>query len=217
MKRPNLVGKKFERLTVIANLDVRGRDGRQLWLCQCSCGNTCLVNTSRLNQGRTRSCGCLHTEINRMSKNVHYPGKVKRIWSIWTGMKRRCTDPHIRGWERYGGRGITFCDEWKDFMVFQEWALSHGYADNLTIDRINNDGNYEPSNCRWATDAEQRANKTQRSTKVLCVESNKIFQSINECAAEFEVDRSTIRRCLNDPNRLCKGKHLRVHERRKSD
>jgi len=83
-----------------------------------------------------------------------------RLYGCWVGMKERCDNKNRRFYHRYGGRGITYCKEWENFEPFMDWALANGYSDGLTLDRINNDGNYEPSNCRWATQSQQSYNKT---------------------------------------------------------
>jgi len=89
-------------------------------------------------------------------------GKTSRLYRILASMKTRCNNPNFHQYKDYGGRGIKLCDEWKDYQTFKAWALSNGYADNLTIDRINNDGNYEPGNCRWATYKEQTISRRMK-------------------------------------------------------
>lgn len=145
----NLVGKTFGRLTVISE---HHSDGKHLyWLCQCSCGKETVISGDSLKQGFTKSCGCLNSELTSQRNTIH--GKSKeRLYCIWRNMKYRCFNSHAVNFHSYGERGITVCDEWKnDFQVFYDWAMSNGYQDDLTIDRINNDGNYEPSNCQWIT------------------------------------------------------------------
>lgn len=163
----DMTGMKFGRLTVI---DFHGMNNRKsaVWKCVCLCGNETIVDGSSLRLGRTRSCGCLNDEKRRETRadgkrpnRMKYEYKNERLYRIWKAMKSRCynkNNPSYLKW--YGARGICICDEWKDdFEKFQEWALSNGYADNLSIDRINPDGNYEPSNCRWATASEQVQNR----------------------------------------------------------
>ena len=127
--------------------------------CTCDCGNKTEVLTTTLKNGKTLSCGCLKAE--HLSKAVSkHKMSHSRIYRTWTNMKVRCYERKLSGYKDYGGRGITVCDEWKNnFMAFYNWAMANGYKDNLTIDRINVNGNYEPSNCRWATQAEQNRNK----------------------------------------------------------
>jgi len=153
-------GQRFGRLTVIR--EAEHQYGHRYILCKCDCGNEKSINLNSLVKGTSNSCGCYRKEYmaNKNYKHGCTPrGKIDRLHHIWSGMKNRCLNPNIRGYKHYGGRGIKICDEWvNDFTVFRTWALANGYADNLTLDRINVNGNYEPSNCRWATIKEQSNN-----------------------------------------------------------
>ena len=158
----DLTGQKFGRLTVIK----RGKNtkyNKATFLCKCDCGNTKVVIGSSLTNGRTTSCGCKQVEDTIKRSTTH--GKCyTRLHSIWNGMKTRCYNKNRECYKNYGALGIKVCEEWKsDFQAFYDWSMSHGYNDNLTIDRINPYGNYEPSNCRWATRHEQ--NNNQRNSE----------------------------------------------------
>lgn len=163
MKRQDLTGQRFGRLTVIA---IHGKDkrGKLLWLCRCDCGNTSTVRPYNLKNGNTKSCGCFQKEVSGNLKHGLLKAanrqETHRLHYIWASMKTRCNNSNRKGYKDYGERGIKVCKEWNDdFKAFYDWALSHGYADNLTIDRIDVNGNYEPSNCRWITNIEQQKNK----------------------------------------------------------
>lgn len=153
----DLTGKTFGKLTVLQRAENKiypsGRKKRQ-WLCVCTCGKQTLAMSEKLINGRKKSCGCFKDEHKK--KHNQYG---TRLYHIWNAMLQRCENSKTVRFDRYGGRGITVCDEWYDFKVFYNWAMSHGYKDDLTIDRIDGDGNYEPSNCRWATYSEQNKNK----------------------------------------------------------
>lgn len=162
-KALNLKGQRFGRLLVLEKTESKKISPRHtvtMWICRCDCGNEKIIRSDSLRSGRTQSCGCFREE--RISNNERRHGMSKdRLYVTWTNMKKRCHNPKIAEYENYGGRGISVCEEWKtSFKAFYEWSMLTGYEENLTIDRINVNGNYEPSNCRWIPRKEQSLNKT---------------------------------------------------------
>jgi len=164
----DLVGHKYGRLTVMQRLDMT-RSGA-LWACECSCGNTAVRLTSALRK-KGFSGGCKECERDvRAAIHVRHAGALggkTRIYKVWKGMRNRCNNPSDRGWKYYGGKGVKLCEAWNDFTDFRAWALRNGYADNLSIERKNPDGNYEPENCEWITRSEnsRRAIQWRRANK----------------------------------------------------
>lgn len=157
MKRIDLTGKKYGKLTVIEPADVK--KGHLRWKCKCDCGNERIVHGSSLKSGHTTSCGCYKTEnAKKLYSSVRQ--NDKRLYAVWNGIKQRCRNPNNFSYHNYGGRGIDICDEWANsYEAFYYWAIENGYTHGLEIDRKDYDGNYEPSNCRWVDDKAQANNR----------------------------------------------------------
>jgi hypothetical protein len=145
-----LTGEKFGKLSVVERCGHIGKSA--MWKCVCDCGKIIVVSEARLNNGKAVDCGCYRHTTHGMTDT--------RLYRIWINMKTRCHNPKTVNFNRYGGRGIEICDEWDDFQAFYDWAITNGYAKNLTIDRRDNNKGYSPDNCRWVTAHIQQNNKS---------------------------------------------------------
>ena len=154
----NLTGKRFGRLKVISQAPTENQ--RTMWNCLCDCGNKKVLPCYVLTRGLVRSCGCLQKDTARKLKTKH-GGKNTRLYNIWRDMKERCYNPQNPSYIYYGNKNVSICNEWlNDFGKFRCWAKENGYAKNLTIDRIDVDGDYCPENCRWTDMFTQENNRT---------------------------------------------------------
>lgn len=165
MTRIDMLGGRFGRLLVIGRAENDCR-GEARWVCLCECGNESVVLGSHLRSGRVRSCGCYAREISRKQSrsnlkcgNLKHGGVGTRLYRIWANMKTRCFNSNSPMYQWYGAVGVTVCEDWMNFANFRKWALSSGYEDSLTIERINPFGNYDPQNCTWIPLREQNKNK----------------------------------------------------------
>jgi hypothetical protein len=190
--RLNLAGKRFGQLVCIE--EVGRKNGRVLWRCKCDCGNESIVTSSNLKSGHIKSCGC--ARINGV-RGAHYThglstngyNRKTHLYSVWVMMRQRCLNPKNKAYNCYGGRGIKICKEWEDYKNFHDWAMANGYRSGLTIERINNDSDYEPSNCRWATYKEQGQN-TRRN---LFITFRGTTKTLKQWAEHFSIDYDALR------------------------
>lgn len=158
----DLTGMTFGRLKVIEQ-NGRTSDRHILWKCKCECGKFTNVSSRELRSGKTKSCGCLQKDKIREMRYRH-GDRNSRLYSVWKTMKKRCENKNCKSYKWYGAKGVSVCDEWHDYSAFKKWALDNGYDEKAekgecTIDRINPYGDYEPSNCKWVSMAEQARNK----------------------------------------------------------
>lgn len=160
----DLSNRRFGRLSVIGRvLKDKCTSSRHsaLWLCQCDCGNRTGVRSAALRSLKTKSCGCYNAEL-RLARNYSHRLSKTALYKRWAGMITRCSNPKVPCYKYYGGRGISVCDSWKDFENFYR-DMGNPPSPKMTIGRIDNNGNYEPSNCRWETWAQQNMNKGENT------------------------------------------------------
>lgn len=190
MKKIDLTGNRYGHLTVIKE---NGRIGKNiLWLCRCDCGNEINVIPYNLKNGHTQSCGCI-----RGSNRITHHKSKSRLYRIWRhiNIKSRCLNENVPHYKYYGGRGISLCEEWTNsFEKFCEWANANGYQDNLSIDRIDVNGNYEPSNCRWTNAKNQANNKTNNRL----IEYNGEPHTLSEWSDILGINHLTISKRIDD-------------------
>ncbi|MEG6615386.1 hypothetical protein V6C27_02940 [Peptococcaceae bacterium 1198_IL3148] len=200
----DLTGQTFGRLTVIKlSKEIKsGNRYRKYWLCICECGNKKDVRTDSLTSGNVRSCGCIKKEQDHknLTKNHRHKMSGTRLYGIWQKMKDRCYNKNVRSYKDYGARGIKVCDDWLTPDNFFDWALANGYKDHLTIDRINNDGDYEPDNCRWITPKEQARNRRSNIEVEYLGEKMTMIEAAEKSNISYKVLNARYRRGARGEN-----------------
>jgi hypothetical protein len=206
MSYTDMKGKVFGRLTVIEkDAERTDKTNREYWICQCSCGNLKSARKDMLGR-KTNSCGCLKLEQNKRNLGRFKHGKShSRIATIWYHINSRCYNPKDTNYKNYGALGVTVCEEWRnDFLVFEKWALENGYSKNLSIDRIDVKGAYEPNNCRWA-DFETQINNKRGTLRVV---HNGVVKSLAQAYKEekppitYQTAKTRYHQGIRDTNEL---------------
>jgi len=200
----DLVGQKFSRLTVIKRLENDSRNAVR-WECQCECGNKTITRTHNLMSGKAESCGCKNADELEVIRYKHGMNRAK-IYKQWSSMKDRCLNPNSQMYKHYGGRGIKLCEEWIDFIPYYNWAIQAGYREGLSIDRIDNDGNYEPSNCRWVTQKEQSLNNRRNVRITYKGETLTRTEWCEKYGLKYSALRSRQKRGITNPEEILFGK-----------
>lgn len=191
-KCKDLTGIRYGRLTVVRRVE-NAKGGSSRWLCRCDCGEERIHTAGTLNYGVVLSCGCLGKEA-RLRSNMSHGGSKTKLYRVWNSMKDRCFRETCSGFKHYGGRGISVCAEWLDYQTFHDWAMSSGYKEGLSIDRIDVNGNYAPSNCRWVSKKVQANNTT--ANRVLC--HNGESHTMSEWSKILGIGYSTLAKRLQD-------------------
>ena len=212
-RRNDVTGKIFGQLTALEYVGKYQRDN--ILRCKCTCGNECEKRQSQLISGNSISCGCAKAKsaLENSKKRGNISGKSNpnyrhgragtKLFQVWKGMRDRCYNQNCTGYKNYGGRGIQICEEWEnDGAAFCEWAETHGYQEGLSIDRINNDGNYGPDNCRWADRHTQNINRRpftqpKQNIAIRCIETDEVYGSLKGASLATGARVSSISRCLH--------------------
>lgn len=213
----DLTNMRFGRLTALY-ID-RSKTKRVYWKCKCDCGKTLSAPSCRLVSGETKSCGCLRNEM--ASKRLKKHGLTKQtLHNAWLNMKTRCDNPIYNEYEKYGGRGITYCKEWKSFDNFMNWALNNGFNDTkdsngrnlLSLDRIDNNGNYCPENCKWSTRVEQARNKSVNKNyeyegKIYCLTALAEISVVSKDSIRRRLKKGwSVKDAVDTPSKTYKGR-----------
>jgi len=193
MNQIDITGEKYNMWSVIECVG-KNKSGGYMYRCVCDCGNERIVEGRSVRVGTSKCCGCTRGIGNQY--NAKHNGKKERLYSVWSSMRSRCLNENDTNYSRYGGRGLTICDEWNDYEVFREWAINSGYDANAeyrecTIDRIDNDKGYSPDNCRWVS---QKTQDNNRSSNHFITNKDGVTKTISEWSEITGIRKDTLRR-----------------------
>jgi hypothetical protein len=178
------IGQKFNKLTVIG---FEFRNKRWLWKCKCECGGESVAYPNQVIRGKTKSCKCGRS-VTFHNMHLKHGDAGTRLHSIWKDMRKRCNNPKSKSYKYYGGKGIRVCEEWDNYVNFKQWAMDNGYNDDLTIERIDNNKDYSPQNCKWIPFSEQTSNQTSN----IYVEHDGKRMTVGKWCDELNLHRTTI-------------------------
>lgn len=183
------VGKEYGRLVVIK--EVEQKKNKRRFLCKCACGKIKPYFLIKLTTGRTKSCGCLAKEV-LLANNTTHGLSYHPLYNVWNSMRQRCSNKNAHAYCRYGGRDITVCLKWQNFKRFYDWAVSNGYQKGLTIERVENSGNYNSDNCTWIPLEQQARNR--RNNKI--VEYNGKSMILADWSKEIGINQTVLSKRL---------------------
>lgn len=189
----DLTGERFGRWKVLGRAEKSTKSGTR-WLCRCKCGIEKDISGAALRHGGTKSCGCLSTELAAKRFTTH-GGRRTKLYGVWCAMKRRCYNKNVSDYLRYGGRGIKVCVEWLEYEPFMLWAGANGYKEGLTLERLENDGDYSPGNCVWETRAKQARNTRNLKSFYATSPIGRRYRAT--CHTEFAMEHGLKRRSLS--------------------
>ena len=197
-----LIGKKINKLTILSAIRKKKNNDKRNNLyvtVQCECGNIKEIKYASIKAQTTISCGCVHLQTLRNNGYIQKHGQSgnnqTKLYRIWKGLKSRCYTKTNPNYKYYGGRGIKVCDEWlSDYMNFYNWSITNDYQNDLSLDRIDNDGNYEPNNCRWTTAKEQANNK--RNNRYITIDDE--TKTLTQWCEQYDINYTTVRTRLDD-------------------
>lgn len=181
----DITGDKYGRLTPLKYL------GNRMWECKCDCGEIKVVSSNHMRRGLVKSCGCLNRD--QPHKTIH-GDRQTRLYKIWIDMRQRCSNPNNSAYKNYGGRGVRVCSEWNDYQVFKAWAMGNGYDENLTIERVDVDGGYNPDNCEWITRKDQGFNRRNNHVLTYNGETKTLTEWCNELNLSYDMVRGRLKR-----------------------
>jgi hypothetical protein len=183
-------GDRYGRLVIVQ--ESGKQNGYRRFLCKCDCGTEKNIDLRQLRSGDTKSCGCYKNDIflKRNTKHGLSGGrnKITHLYNVWLAMRQRCLNKNNPNYKNYGQRGIRICEEWDDYEIFHNWAMSNGFAENFTIERIDNNSGYNPSNCTWIPQSKQSCN-TRRNKRITFNGKTRILK---EWATELEIKYDTL-------------------------
>lgn len=192
MKRIVSDGEKYGRLTVVSFSHVK--KNHSYYECLCDCGKTKIVMGSLLKHGGSLSCGCLASDVNSVIHRKHTMEGTP-LYRMWRNMKTRCLNPKSTSYKYYGGKGVSICSEWMEFIPFMKWAFENGYKTGMSIDRIDGDADYTPANCRFLTKEENRVRAFLKG--VVCIETGVFYRSMKDIRLDGKPIQNITRACKN--------------------